>query len=193
MKVHKPDMVKGRNLLFYNKIRIVEEQIEVAGENLSFYEGLAFVLEEASDRNGEELELEELEELEKLVKITNEKLEKLEEQREAQVNFWENIHKSRVLSATVHPRSGLKMRILYQRAFLVRDGGEGTSLQEMDTEIGNLRKTIEEACCESDANFRFVEQQCIAHMKWQLDTLKTQLQNKLIRKEKMNFLAFALL
>ena len=127
MKVHKPDMVKGRNLLFYNKIRMLEEQIEVAGETLSFYEGLAFVLEEASDRNGEELELEELEELEKLVKITNEKLEKLEEQREAQVNFWENIHKSRVLSATVHPRSGLKMRILYQRAFLVRDGGEGTS------------------------------------------------------------------
>ena len=37
MKVHKPDMVKGRNLLFYNKIRMLKGQIEVIEETLSFY------------------------------------------------------------------------------------------------------------------------------------------------------------
>ena len=95
------------------------------------------------------------------------------------------------------------MGVLYQRAFLVRDGGDGTSLEEMDADINNLKRTVEETenelqrtaetSYETETKLEFVEQQCIPHQRWQLDTLKTQLHNESLRKERMNFLALAFL
>ena len=159
---------------------------------MEYYEGQAEELKETIDRNEEEQE-----EHEELLKITNEKLSNLEEKREAQVMFWKNIYTSRVLSSTVLFQNNP------QRAFLVKDDGCRTSLEAMDADINNLKRTLEETenelqktaetSYETETKLEFVEQHCIPYQRWQLDTLRTRLHNESLRKERMNFLALAFL
>ena len=95
------------------------------------------------------------------------------------------------------------MGVLYQRAILVKDGGHGTSLEEMDADINNLKRTVEETenelqrtaetSYETETKLEYVEQQCIPYQRWQVDTLRTKLHNEAMRKERMNFLALAFL